>query len=432
MGEETSGMTASDATSLSELRTGEVSMRWFFYYLNVLKPIGGLKQIRLMASLLRELGVETYLLRDGPVPVAADLDDSRLYDIPVAEAPFAFEQGGELLRPDDVLVLPEVMAAALHDRCRTWKCRIALNNQNGFYALRFRPPQRGAARMFEFALANAQYVASISKDFLGIPPERIFLVPHWVVRSPFELTECKTSRVRTICYMPRKLPDQLRQVRELVQATHPTIPWIEIDGLPAVEVARKFRENSLFFATQDQEGCPLPALEAMTCGCLVAGFPGTASFPHPYATSRNGFWASDRNVRGAAAAVNSAINVLLAGGKAYEDYLEAGRQTAQRFSQEAVRQALQEMLSVVEGQRYATRKHAVQSLDWRGRFSAYRLLYEHDQLGWPGRMVSWLSNMTKPLRKLVQRRARPHAAERVRTTPFVAERQVELATPGGK
>jgi hypothetical protein len=388
-------------------------MRWFFYYLSVPKPIGGLKQIRLMASALRELGVETYLLREGPVPVAAELDDSRFFDIPVAEAPFAFEQAGDELRPEDVLLLPEVMAAALRDQCRTWKCRIALHNQNGFYALRFRPSRRVASQMFEFAIANAPYVASISKDFLGIAPERIFLVPHLVVRPPFEVMDSTASRIRAICYMPRKLPDEVRQVRELVRAAHPTIPWVEIDGLPAGEVARKFRENSLFFATQDLEGCPLPALEAMACGCLVAGFPGTASFPHPYATSKNGFWAPDRNVRGAAAAVNSAIDVLLAGGKAYEDYVEAGRLTAQRFSHAAVRQALQEMLNVVGTQQYATHKHAVRSFDWRGQLFAYRLLYEYDQLGWPGRFAGWLSHMTKPLRNLVQRGAAERAAGKI-------------------
>src|SRR5439155_243529 len=77
----------------------------------------------------------------------------------------------------------------------------------------------------------------------------------------------------------------------------PQVPWVEIDNVPEAEVARRFRQHAIFFATQDQEGCPMPALEAMTCNCVVTGYAGTQAFPHPYATPANGLWAPDRSVR---------------------------------------------------------------------------------------------------------------------------------------
>ncbi len=250
-------------------------MRWFFYYLTVPVPVGGLKHIRLMASLLRELGVETYLLRDGPVPVASDLDDTHLYDIPVAEAPFASADAGAQLRPEEVLVLPEVAPATLHESCRSWKCRLALYNQNGFYALRKTPFPRQMGRRFDFALANAPYVAGICKTFLGIPRDRIFLVPYWVLRDPFRASE--TGRRLAVCYMPRKLSEQVQVVRELVQRAEPDVPWVEIDGIPSDEVALRFRENAVFFSTQHLEGFGLPAAgsdDLWRAGCGVSGHGG--------------------------------------------------------------------------------------------------------------------------------------------------------------
>ena len=258
------------------------------------------------------------------------------------------------------------------------------------------------ARSVEFAVANAPYVAALCRDHLGINEQRVFLVPHWVVRSSFELREVEGRRNLAVCYMPRKLPDEGRAVRELVKQTHPDVPWVEIDGLPESRVAQIFRENSLFFAAQDLEGCPLPALEAMACGCLVAGFAGTAAFPHPYATPANGCWAPDRNVHAAADAVRSAIEVVRVGGPRYQQYLEAGRQTAGRFTKEVVKQSLVDMVSVVRERRYAARSPWIKGLGLKGNLFAYKLLYDYDRLGWPGRLLSCVSRTTRPMRRALK------------------------------
>jgi glycosyltransferase involved in cell wall biosynthesis len=369
-------------------------MRWFFYYFTVCKPVGGLKHIRVVASLLRELGIEAFLLRDGPVPLAADLDDNRLYDIPVPDAPFAFADAGDRLRPDDVLVLPEVTPGAAYDLCRGWKCRLALYNQNGFYALRFCPSRRRMGRRFDFAIANAPYVAGVCETFLGVPRDRVFIVPYWVMRDPFTPGE-QPPRLAISC-MPRKLGEHVRKVRDEVQRAEPDVPWVEIDDIPSSEVAHRFRECAIFFSTQHMEGFGLPALEAMACGALVAGYAGTGGFPPPYARPENGLWVRDGDMAAAAAAVSRAIAVARRGGEELARYLAAAREAASRYTKEATIKALADMLrGIAEGEVAQSRRF---DLGWRGKLAGLRVLYESDRLGWPGLVVSWLSRQTKPFR----------------------------------
>jgi hypothetical protein len=377
-------------------------MRFFYYYPTFNKPSGGNKQLRLMATLLAEMGVETAIVRDrsyfDPSPV---FDDDRFYGVPIPQAPFVFEEAGDHLEPEDVLILPEVLLDRTLPACAPWRCRIALNAQNGSYALRYRPADRRLAARLEFAIANAPYVAALTGTFLGVDARRIFLVPHWIVRPPFEVVEAegKAPRPLAVCYMPRKLPELVGRVRAMVQSSHPEIPWVEIDGKPADEVARSLRENAIFFAAHDLEGCPLPGLEAMACGCLVAGFAGTARFPHPYADSANGFWAPDRDAAAAAAAIVAAIGVAQEGGERLRGCLAAGRETALRFGKPTVRGALEALIAAVGRRSYEGRAKYAPPLGWKGVLHAYRLLYNYDQLGLPGKLASRLSSATKPLRR---------------------------------
>jgi hypothetical protein len=85
-------------------------------------------------------------------------------------------------------------------------------------------------------------------------------------------------------------------------------------------VAETLRACHIFLATGFPEGCPLPPLESMACGCLVAGFAGFGGFdsmrqidPGGFAPSvplrdvpwgGNGCYAADHDVFGAAACLD--------------------------------------------------------------------------------------------------------------------------------
>lgn len=378
-------------------------MRIFYFYPTHPKPTGGNKQLRLQSLLLRELGVETYLLReqsyfDDP----ATAGDDHYYGLPNETASFAFETAQPQLKPNDILLLPEVLLRDWFAICGRWNVRIAVNNQNGFYGLRYRPTPTECKRI-EFAFANAPYVAALCQRFYGLPPERIFLVPHWMSRPPFEPQSPDPQATLAVTYMPRKQPQTVAQVREAVQRQRPDVPWVEIDGVPEPEVARRMRSTRVFFAAQDLEGCPLTAMEAMACGNIVAGYPGTRSLRHPYATPANGFWAADQDVPQAVRAVLQALNLVETGGSAYQAMLDEGYATVRRYDREAVLTALREAVATFTTQSYSQRRATPWSQTWREWLYTAYLLYEYDQLGWPGQAVSWLSAQTKPLRRLLTR-----------------------------
>ena len=332
-------------------------MRFYYYYPTHDRPSGGHKQLRLQATLVRDLGVEAFLLRDEHFFARPDsFDDDALYGVPVETALFPFERASDRLKAEDVLVLPEAGLSTSLARCASWPCRVAVNNQNGFHGVRHGPPRRACGRRIEFAIANAPFVADLCHRFYDLPRARAFLVPYWIDRPPFTPPVAGDPRPElAVGFMPRKLPAVNAVVRAAVSRVHPDVPWAEIDGLPEAGVADRFRRLAIFFAAQDEEGFGLPGIEAMACGALVAGFPGTGAFPHPYANSENGVWAPDRDAPAAACAVCRAIDLVKADGPELAAYREAGRRTLSQFTRETARGALAELVRAVAARSYSDR-----------------------------------------------------------------------------
>lgn len=383
-------------------------MRWFFHYLTVDRPVGGLKQIRLAAALLRDAGVETFLVRDRTYQKAPPgTDDAGLYGVPVPDAGFQVEDAADHLGPDDVLILSEVVLAELLAPARGRGFRLGMFNQNGFYALRQAPPRSAVRGAFEFALANAGYVGGVCQTAYALPPERVFVLPYWVARGPFAPDAASApARELAVAYMPRKLPEVAARVRDLVGRSHPDVRWVEIDGLPEAEVARRLRGAAVFLATQHWEGFGLPAVEAMACGCLVAGFAGTAPFPSPYATPANGFWAPDGDATAAAVAVGRAIDVAKVGGEARDRVLAAGRATAARYEYAPAIAAWAAAADVIRRRAYRDRTDAPPRPGWRDRLAQLRVLSDAGRLGWAGRVLGLGGWVTRPLRRLAAGRSR--------------------------
>ncbi len=249
------------------------NMKIYFVYKGRNSPSGGHKHIRLMVSLLCELGVEAKLLLNGMTA------DDHFYQGQTAVANFDIHSAKKNLKEDDIVIFPEACISSYTDQIEQWNCRKGVYNQNGFYALTYSLPGGYYRHGIEFVIANAPYVGSITQHYLGMPPNRIFQVPYWIVRGPFERNAPElTSRPHVICYMPRKLPDHIARVKELLGAIGNGFEWVALDGIDENEVARCMQSCQIFLSTQDQEGFGLPSLEAMSCGALVIGYPGTGFF----------------------------------------------------------------------------------------------------------------------------------------------------------
>lgn len=375
---------------LADILERNHSMRWFLLYPQETRPSGGVKQLRLLALLLRELQVETFHVRHRAA-AHAPWDDALYAPLPVFPADFAFEDAGRCLGPDDVLVLPEVKLDRTLPITQGWPCRVALYNQGMFYGLRDRPARALIRRRIEFAIVPALHGAALTRRCLHLAPARIFQVPCWVWRGPFQDAEPDgPARRLAIACMPRKLPEHIRAVRQLVQSVHPDIPWIELDALPESSIAQALRRTAIFFSTQDREGFGLPALEAMASGCLATGYRGTARFPTPYATPVNGLWVPDRAISEAAVAVCRAIELVQRGGDELQRIRQRGQQTARRFDQAAALRALDAMLDRVRRRSYDRAAFPMPPLRWFNQLHAWHVLYRHRRLAWQQWLPSWL------------------------------------------
>lgn len=160
-----------------------------------------------------------------------------------------------------------------------------------------------------------------------------------------------------VAWMPRKNTALARQIRETITSrlarTVPgtTLEWVEIHNRAQAEVAALLRSAHVFLSTGFPEGCPLPPLEALASGCLVAGFSGLGGWDYmrqaapeaPWACrpwwplrdvswGGNGFYAADADVPGAALALETACALLRRGGPKLAAVRRAARETALAYS----------------------------------------------------------------------------------------------------
>ncbi len=161
-----------------------------------------------------------------------------------------------------------------------------------------------------------------------------------------------------IAWMPRKNKAQGQQVQALVQSRRALsggtrVEWIALEGLDRAGVAEALRSCHVFLATGFPEGCPLPPLEAMACGCLPVGCGGfggwdymrqAADFEGAYAPwwplretlfAGNGLWTADADVAAMTVALETAVQ-WVAGDPARKDALKKalvqGQATADAYA----------------------------------------------------------------------------------------------------
>jgi hypothetical protein len=319
-------------TVSAEVAFGSVMKAWIFY--PPLKVMSGgcmvLLQIARQLLAMGRLGGVLYW--ENP---AEGLEAEGLPWMRAGKAP---------MRRGDVYLVPEGWPNALVFGFRAG-CRTVVYCQNWSYL--FHGLEEGVHWRdlpVDF-LAVSDPVAWHMEQVLGKRPG---IIRPAIDTELFFAPESKPDGPRRIAFMPRKNKALADQIRRIFEERNPgaAVEWVPVHGLNRQDVANVLRSCHVFLATGFPEGCPLPPLEAMACGCLCAGFAGFGGWdymrqadaggfaPQGYALREvpwegNGWWVADGDVLGAATGLERALAVLADGSAG--SIRKNARRTAQSY-----------------------------------------------------------------------------------------------------
>ena len=132
----------------------------------------------------------------------------------------------------------------------------------------------------------------------------------------------KRSPGRILC-LPRKGPEYIARLRE-------EFPGIDcVDGVSQVRMAHELARTDVYVHTGFPEGQPMPPIEAMLSGCLVAGFTGGGGLD-VMRDGQTAYVATDGDYEGLAASVRRALT-----DPQREEVRLAGQRLCRAFTREA-------------------------------------------------------------------------------------------------
>ncbi|GAB6125158.1 glycosyltransferase family protein [Humidesulfovibrio idahonensis] len=349
-------------------------MKTFFFLPPVRQAAGGVTVIRRMASFLAASGREVFLVPRESATDGPGWSPSESF----VEAP-VMPWDKLALAPGDLWVVPEGWVNALAPGLNAG-ARCLVYVQNWAYLLSALPEGVSWRKLPVEFLAVSDPVARYTTATTGRPaPVLRPGIDLELFRAPEKKPDILSGGKIRIAWMPRKNKALAHQIKDTFLHLDPALAarceWVEIAGLTAQGVAEALASVHIFLATGFPEGCPLPPLEAMACGCLTVGFMGfggadymrqalppegdAASFTpwwglRPVAWGGNGLWSADADILGCALHLKTAAAWMLEGA-AYPSQLLVGtiaqaRATARAYSLDAQRTAVLEHWTRLEAQ----------------------------------------------------------------------------------
>jgi glycosyltransferase involved in cell wall biosynthesis len=179
--------------------------------------------------------------------------------------------------PFDFAVIPEIHGPHLAEMVPLAKKVIF--NQNAY--LTFREYSFDLQDMTtayrDPSVVAALVVSEDSRHYLSyvFPELKVFRLHLGVDVGKFHFRELSQKR-RRIAFMVRKHIEDARQVINILKFRGVLDGWeiAVIENFKESEVAQVLEESMVFLSFGYPEGCPAPPIEAMLCGCLVAGYHG--------------------------------------------------------------------------------------------------------------------------------------------------------------
>lgn len=294
------------------------------YYQSTLfrRPAGGVRTIFRHVAALRALGWDARIISNMPPDVRPTWFAS---EVPVDSTHVGVRVDGR-----DVIVLPEVADTAVRQMRPTRAPKVLFcQNQYGV----FRGLADNAATWQEVGVNHAMYCS----QSVRLAVERCFsFQSSGVVRCAVnrEMFKPPTHKRKCVVVMPRKRDAGdlllIRSAFERIWPQYARLPWFGLVDKPEATVAARLSEGAVFLSLSYREGLGLPPLEAMSAGCLVAGFTGVGG--DEYATPENGFWAPEEDLFAAADAVGRALHTAVTDPVRARAMREAGYATVDHYS----------------------------------------------------------------------------------------------------
>ncbi|WP_243544521.1 glycosyltransferase [Pseudodesulfovibrio tunisiensis] len=303
----------------------------------VSRPTGGITVLRQIADILHRAGREVCLVareRTGWRP--AGLEDAA----PVVEwADMRLEAG-------DVWLVPEGWANALMPGLEA-RARCVSYVQNWAYLFSSLPPGVTWDRLPVEFVGVSDPVSQFVELSTGRPTPTL---RPGIDLDLFAAPEAKPDGPVRVAYMPRKNKALAAQIRAIFEHRNgpDRVRWVEIQGMDAFGVARELGKAHVFLMTGFPEGCPLPPLEAMACGCACVGYAGFGGWDYmrqalpgryapmvdlrPVDWAGNGLWCADGDVLDAALSLETMMKWAEVRSPEHVACVDAARATARAYS----------------------------------------------------------------------------------------------------
>lgn len=254
---------------------------------------GGVKQIFRQVEVLNKYGFSAFVLLQGkskqkwfhttaPIAYSPYLFKTLKYALENRNISFRkkmklwyLSQKSVTLDDNSVLVIPEIYGDKIDAIAPNIKKVIF--NQNCYYTFNhYSIEKEYPTTPYQHPKVLATIVAStdaLSYMNYTFPELTTYKMTLGIDASVFSYAAKKQKQ---ICFMPRKLADDVRQVLLILKLRGKLNGWklVSIDNKTEQEVADIMKESTFFLSFNHREGFGLPPAEAMACGCYVVGYHG--------------------------------------------------------------------------------------------------------------------------------------------------------------
>lgn len=242
-----------------------------------------------------------------------------------------------VLRPDDVLVVPEFAFALAAEAFPAQPKVIFVQNSFSYLRNCATARERGVDPQSGVLMSiGISDTCLRALDLVGAAP-----VARCPVSPNFPLFPYRSEKKRQVAYMPRKRRPEARIIHDALEARGRLAghSLVRIDGMAQARVAEILGESLFFISLMKDEALGFPGMEAMASGCVVVGYTGLGT--REYFTPETGIPIEDGDTPAVVGAVEAAIAEYDRDPQRLDEMrAEAARRVTSRYGQEAFREAL--------------------------------------------------------------------------------------------